>query len=248
MQNWDPDEYAKHARYVSELGQPLIDLLDPKRDEHVLDLGCGDGALTEKLVATGCQVVGADNSPEQVWAALERGLDARILDATDLGFDEVFDAVFSNAVLHWITSPNAVLQEIHRALVPGGRLVVEFGGAGNVATIRKAMSNALVKRGITADNSNPWYFPTADEYRTRLEANGFSVDLLSLFPRPTPIPGNVVDWLNIFAKPILLTVPATERPKLVQEVQRMVEPELKNSEGIWVVDYVRLRAAATKLV
>ena len=134
-----------------------------------------------------------------------------------------------------------------RDRVPGGRLVVEFGGAGNVATIRKAMSNALVKRGITADNSNPWYFPTADEYRTRLEANGFSVDLLSLFPRPTPIPGDVVDWLNIFAKPILLTVPATERPKLVQEVQRMVEPELKNSEGIWVVDYVRLRAAATKL-
>ena len=99
-QTWDPDEYARHARFVSELGQPVIDLLNPKRGERVLDLGCGDGALTEKLIAAGCDVVAIDSSPEQVWAALERGIDARILDATDLGFEGEFDAIFSNAVLH----------------------------------------------------------------------------------------------------------------------------------------------------
>ena len=122
-QTWDPDEYARHARFVSELGQPVIDLLNPKRGERVLDLGCGDGALTEKLIAAGCDVVAIDSSPEQVWAALERGIDARILDATDLGFEGEFDAIFSNAVLHWITDADEVLVQIRNALVPGGRLV-----------------------------------------------------------------------------------------------------------------------------
>ena len=148
MQTWDPNEYARHARFVSDLGQPVVDLLNPKRGERVLDLGCGDGALTEKLVTAGCHVVAVDSSPEQVWAALERGLDARIVDATALGFNSEFDAVFSNAVLHWITEPDTVLQEIRSALVPGGRLVAEFGGAGCVASIQDAFGVALGKRGM----------------------------------------------------------------------------------------------------
>jgi len=247
MQTWDPDEYARHARFVSDLGQPVVDLLNPKRGERVLDLGCGDGALTEKLVTAGCRVVAVDSSPEQVWAALERGLDARILDATALGFNSEFDAVFSNAVLHWITEPDAVLQEIRSALVPGGRLVTEFGGAGCVASIRDAFGVALGKRGIDADCANPWYFPTADEYRARLEANGFTIDMLSVFPRPTPLPSDVTTWLEIFAQPFLATVPEEDRLDLVNEVRLLLEPALKTADGIWVVDYVRLRTAASKV-
>ena len=247
MQTWDPDEYGRHARFVSNLGQPVVDLLDPKRGERVLDLGCGDGALTEKLVAAGCRVVAIDSSPEQVWAALERGLDARILDATALGFDGEFDAVFSNAVLHWITDPDAVLQEIRCALVPGGRLVAEFGGAGCVASIRDAFGTALSERGIDAEGANPWYFPTGDEYRTRLEANGFGVDMLSVFPRPTPLPSDVASWLEIFTQPFLATVPEDDRPDLVSEVRGLLKPALKTAGGVCVVDYVRLRTTATKL-
>ncbi len=179
--------------------------------------------------------------------ALERGLDARILDATALGFDGEFDAVFSNAVLHWITDPDAVLQEIRCALVPGGRLVAEFGGAGCVASIRDAFGTALSERGIDAEGANPWYFPTGDEYRTRLEANGFGVDMLSVFPRPTPLPSDVASWLEIFAQPFLATVPEDDRPDLVSEVRGLLEPALKTAGGVWVVDYVRLRTTATKL-
>lgn len=247
MQTWDPNEYARHARFVSDLGQPVVDLLNPKRGERVLDLGCGDGALTEKLVTAGCHVVAVDSSPEQVWAALERGLDARIVDATALGFNNEFDAVFSNAVLHWITEPDTVLQEIHSALVPGGRLVAEFGGAGCVASIQDAFGVALGKRGIDADCANPWYFPTADEYRSRLEANGFTIDMLSVFPRPTPLPSDVRDWLEIFTRPFLATVPEEDRLDLVNEVRLLLEPALKTTDGIWVVDYVRLRTAASKV-
>ena len=244
MQTWDPDQYAEHARFVSDLGGPVVDLLAPRRGERVLDLGCGDGALTEKLVAAGCRVVAVDSSPEQVWAALGRGLDARIVDATALGFDGEFDAVFSNAVLHWIRDPDAVLAEVHRALKPGGRLVAEFGGAGCVASIRKAFGRALAGRGVDADAIDPWYFPTADEYRVRLEANGFVVDSLALFPRPTPLPSDVTSWLRIFAQPFLAGVADAERTSLAEEVRALLAPRLRNAEGTWVVDYVRLRTAA----
>lgn len=246
MQTWDPDEYDRHARYVSDLGQPVVDLLNPKRGERVLDLGCGDGALTEKIVAAGCRVVAIDSSPEQVWASRKRGLDAHIVEATALGFDNEFDAVFSNAVLHWIADQNAVLRNIHRALVLGGRFVAEFGGAGNVASIRDAFGAALGQRGINADRVNPWYFPTADEYRERLEANGFTVNMLTIYSRPTPLPTGVMNWLKIFAKPLLFAVPNEERTGLLTEVCRLLEPSLKTAEGIWVVDYVRLRTCATK--
>ena len=141
MQRWDPEEYGTHARFVSDLGQPVVDLLAPQPGEHVLDLGCGDGALTERLVAAGCRVVAVDHSPEQVWAALERGLDARVADASALSFDPVFDAVFSNAVLHWIREPGSAIRGVWHSLKPGGRFVAEFGGAGCVASIREAFAH-----------------------------------------------------------------------------------------------------------
>ena len=246
MQTWDPDAYAEHARFVSDLGAPVVDLLAPKRGERVLDLGCGDGALTERLVAAGCRVVAVDSSPEQVWAALARGLDARILDASDLAFDQEFDAVFSNAVLHWIADADGVIGRVWSALKPGGRFVAEFGGAGCVASIRAAFTDALGRRGVDAAGVDPWYFPTADEYRARLESRGFRVDLISIFPRPTPLPTDVASWLRIFAQPFLAGVAPGDRAALVDEVRGLLEPTLLTPEGTWVVDYVRVRTAATR--
>ena len=246
MQTWDPDAYAEHARFVSDLGAPVVDLLAPKLGERVLDLGCGDGALTERLVAAGCRVVAVDSSPEQVWAALARGLDARILDASDLAFDQEFDAVFSNAVLHWIADVDGVIGRVWSALKPGGRFVAEFGGAGCVASIRAAFTDALGRRGVDAAGVDPWYFPTADEYRARLESRGFRVDLISIFPRPTPLPTDVASWLRIFAQPFLAGVAPGDRAALVDEVRGLLEPTLLTPEGTWVVDYVRVRTAATR--
>ena len=245
MQVWDPEQYATHARFVSDLGAPVVELLRPRRGERVLDVGCGDGALTEKLVAAGCRVVAIDASPEQVRAARGRGLDARVADATDLNFDGEFDAVFSNAVLHWIRDPDAALTAIHRALAPGGRLVAELGGHGCVASIRAAFGEVLASRGIDAQRLNPWYFPTAEEYRERLDANGFDVDSIRLFPRPTPLPSDVTDWLETFAQPYLAGVRDSERPTVLVEMRERLDPVLRTPDGGWVADYVRLRFAAT---
>jgi trans-aconitate methyltransferase len=246
VQTWDPDAYAEHARFVSDLGAPVVDLLAPQRGERILDLGCGDGALTERLVAAGCRVVAIDSSPEQVWAARARGLDARILDATDLVFDQEFDAVFSNAVLHWIPDADGVIARVWNALKPGGRFVAEFGGADCVASIRAAFTEALGRRGVDAASLAPWYFPTADAYRDRLESRGFRVDLISIFPRPTPLPTDIASWLRIFAQPFLAGVASDDQAALVDEVRGLLEPTLRNNEGTWVVDYVRVRTAATR--
>jgi trans-aconitate methyltransferase len=245
-QRWDPDTYAAHARFVSELGAPVADLLAPQPGERVLDVGCGDGALTERFRAAGCVVVAIDSSPEQVWAALERGLDARIIDARELEFQMEFDAVFSNAVLHWIGDAERVIVGVWRALKPGGRFVGEFGGHGCVASIREAFAEALGARDIDVATVDPWYFPTAAQYRSQLESRGFSVDSIQLFPRPTPLPGDVTHWLELFAQPFLSAVPDDGRPALLEEVRARLEPRIRNADGVWIVDYVRLRFAATR--
>jgi len=245
-QQWDPEAYGEHARFVSDLGAPVADLLDPQPGERILDLGCGDGALTERFRAAGCVVVAVDSSPEQVWAALQRGLDARIVDACELTFDGEFDAVFSNAVLHWIKDADLVIAGIWRALRPGGRFVGELGGAGCVASIREAFGDALRARDIDVATVDPWYFPTSDQYRHHLESRGFSVDSIQIFPRPTPLPGDITHWLELFAKPFLAAMPVDKRQALLQEVRATLEPRLRTADGVWIVDYVRVRFAATR--
>ena len=245
-QSWDPERYAANARFVSDLGAAVVDLLAPVAGERVLDVGCGDGALTERLVARGCAVVGIDSSSEQIRAALSRGLDARVADATALDFRDEFDAVFSNAALHWVREPDAAIACAWRALKPGGRFVGEFGGYGCVEQIRSALHRALARRGIDPALHDPWYFPTDGEYRARLEAAGFAVGYIALIPRPTALPGDVTQWLDTFCESFLAAVADEEHATVVAELREDLRPALCDSNGRWTADYVRLRFSAIK--
>ena len=242
-QRWDPAQYARNARFVSDLGAPLLDLLAPRAGERVLDLGCGDGALTERIVARGCRVLGVDGSREQVAAARTRGLDAQVVRAEALSFANEFDAVFSNAVLHWVQRQDAALAGVYRALKPGGRFVGELGGAGCVAAIRAALRESLSRRGLDAAARDPWFFPTREEYAALLERAGFTVASLELFPRPTPLPGDLAGWLETFAQPFLAGLESGERRAVIREVGEILRPQLYDPERGWSADYVRLRFA-----
>ncbi|HYL62243.1 MAG TPA: methyltransferase domain-containing protein [Candidatus Methylomirabilis sp.] len=245
-QTWNPERYAANARFVADLGAPVVELLAARPGERILDLGCGDGALTAKLVRMGCDVVGVDASAAQIAAAQKLSLDARVMDGENLNFKEEFDAVFSNAALHWMRDPEAVIRGVRQALRPNGRFVAEFGGHGCVAKIKKALVTALNRRGLDGEAAVPWYFPTVEEYSALLEKAGFTIGYIALLPRPTPLPGDVTGWLETFAESFTACLPPDERPAYVAEVRKALRPELRNAEGVWIADYVRLRFAATK--
>lgn len=246
MKDWDAQVYREQTGFVSELGLPVVELLDPCRGERILDVGCGDGVLTGKLAAQGCEVTGIDASPDMVRAARERGVDARLMDAAVMDFDEEFDAVFSNAALHWMRPPEAVVRNIHRALKPKGRFVAEFGGRGNVAHIRHALHESLRSRGIAPENVDPWYFPSPGEYAELLRDNGFKLRSATHFERPTPLPGGLASWLESVARPFCAAVPAAMRGELLADLEDRLAPVLLGEDGSWRADYVRLRIVAVK--
>lgn len=243
-QRWNAEQYAVNARFVSDLGVPVVELLAPRPGERILDLGCGDGALTAKLAALGCEIVGVDASPEMVAAAKSLGLEVRVMDGNALRFDAEFDAVFSNAALHWMKAPENVVAGVWRALKPGGRFIGEFGGHGNVCTIVAAIERALSARRLRA--ANPWFFPRPEEYRRLLENHGFSVENIALFSRPTPLPGEMGAWLETFAQVYTSSLPESERKPFIDEVVEDLRPVLCDAGGGWTADYVRLRFSASK--
>ncbi|NGZ09759.1 MAG: class I SAM-dependent methyltransferase [Nitrospira sp. LK70] len=243
---WNPQQYAEHARFVTDLGAPLIDMLAPKPGERVLDVGCGDGVLTKQLLDLGCDVVGIDSSQAMVEAAKALGVHAQVIDGHRLPFHQEFDAVFSNAALHWMVKPDEALRGIRQALRPGGRLVAEFGGKGNLTNVLAGLHKVLKTYGCDPATIQPWYFPTAEEYRARLEQQGFQVVAIDLFPRPIELPGDITKWLEMFAQPFLDLIPNSSQAEFTARVRETLRPVLEAPDGRWTVDYVRLRCHAVK--
>ena len=242
VQTWNASDYAAHARFVSDLGQPVLDLLAPRPGERILDVGCGDGALTHKIGQAGATVIGADPAPDFVAAAIARGIDARQLDAQALPFEREFDAVFTNAVLHWIPDLDAALRGIHRALKSGGRFVGECGGHGNVAAVSTALQAVALRHGVRAHL--PWRYPTADDFTARLIAAGFRPVSVELIPRPTPLASGMAAWLRTFASPIFEQLPAGVSEAALDETVDLLRWSLCDEQGRWTADYVRLRFAS----
>lgn len=242
-QVWSSERYDTHARFVSDLGSEIAGWLAPQPGERILDLGCGDGELTLRLKDAGAQVVGVDSSEEFVRTAREKGLDARLADGHELGFSGEFDAVFSNAALHWMTRPEAVVAGVARALKPRGRFVAEFGGHGNVAAIATALRAVAVRRSGRADLIGPWYFPSAEEYAGLLEGNGFTVKRSALVPRPTRLPTDIRGWFTTFCDTFFAQF-GDQVDEVVEEVVSLLEPALCDASGHWTADYVRLRVEA----
>lgn len=245
-QRWSPEGYAVNARFVAELGAPLLELLAPRPSERILDVGCGDGFLTKRIAESGARVVGVDSSAEMVRAARALGLDARVQSGEDLEFVEEFDAVFSNAAIHWMKRPDAVIDGVFRALKAGGRFVAEFGGEGCVRTLREAVELSLARRGVDAQGHTPWYFPSARDYTGRLERRGFVVKHAHCFDRPTLLPTGVRGWLSTFAGSYLAALPESERAAVLAEVEDRVKPLLSDVNGVVHADYVRLRVVAER--
>lgn len=242
-QNWSTETYDRNTRFVSDLGAPVVALLDPQPDERILDLGCGDGALTEKLIAAGAQVVGVDASESFVRSARERGVDARLGDAHALDLVQEFDAVFSNAALHWMLEPEKVIAGVARALRPEGRFVGEFGGFGNVAAVMSTMH--AVGRAMGGDTSiaGPWFYPTPTQYAAMLKAGGFEVAQIGLHARPTPLPTGMRGWLETMRAPFFEQFGDREE-EAYERVLAALAPSLRDHEGNWIADYTRLRFAA----
>jgi SAM-dependent methyltransferase len=180
-------------------------------------------------------------------AARARGIDARHMDARALAFDKEFDAVFTNAALHWMKEPEKVVRGVHSVLKPGSRFVGEFGGKGNVEKIRSALHSALRRRGIDPASIDPWYYPSAEEYASLLINAGFTVEYIELIPRPTKLPGDITSWLEIFAQSFIKAVDGSDRASFLGEVIRELQPQLHTPEGNWLADYVRLRFKAFRL-
>jgi trans-aconitate methyltransferase len=244
-QHWSAERYAATAHFVPAFGAPVVELLNAQPGERILDLGCGDGVLTETIVAAGANVVAVDAAPDMVAAAKAKGLDARVVPGQSLAFEREFDAVFSNAALHWMRPPEAVLAGVARALKPGGRFVAEMGGHNNTAAILTAFRAVLGRRGIDALALSPWYFPSAAAYRAKLEAAGFRVEEIAIIPRPTPLEAGFAAWLDTFCEDFLSPLPPADRAGAKQEICDLLEPILKDETGLWIADYVRLRFRAT---
>ena len=245
-QTWDPLAYERNGAFVHGLAGGVLEWLNAKPGEYILDLGCGDGKLTKRIAESGAHVLGVDASAEMAAAAREQGVEAEHAKAEELPFrDATFDAVFSNAALHWVRGQDQMLAQVRRVLKPRGRFVAEMGGHGNIAAIRVAL-NAVLQRMELGDRENAEnYFPTPQSYANRLVKCGFEVEQMSLIPRPTKLPESGMDgWLRTFRRGVLETLPPDAREAVVRESVALLAPALRDEEGNWIADYVRLRFVA----
>ena len=244
-QKWSADAYDRHARFVSDLAEEVLSWLEPRAGERILDLGCGDGVLSARLRDMGATVVAVDADHDMVRAARERGVDAKVMDGQQLPFAAEFDAVFSNAALHWMTNADLVLEGVCRALRPAGRFVAEFGGHGNVAAIVTGMRAVALRRQGVLELAGPWFFPTPEVYEEMLAKAGFTVKRIGLYARPTRLKTGMRAWLGVFRKPFFEQF-GRAAEEAITEVENLLRPSLCDARGNWTADYVRLRVEAVK--
>jgi len=245
-QTWDPLAYEDNGAFVHGLAGGVLEWLAAQPGESILDLGCGDGQLTQRIAASGARITGVDASPEMVAAARARGVAADQAKAESLPYsDGAFDAVFSNAALHWVGDQNAMLAEVRRVLKPGGRFVAEMGGHGNIAAIRVALMTVLARHGYAGQEDDANYYPTPEIYTRSLERHGFRVDRMALIPRPTILAqSGMSGWLRTFRRGVLESLPEALRETVVEETVALLAPVLCDEGGNWTGDYVRLRFIA----
>ena len=246
VQRWSASDYARNGRFVQEMAGPVFAMLAPRPGERILDLGCGDGTLTAEIKAAGADVLGLDLSEELLAAAKMKGLAVRKLDGHALDFVSEFDAVFSNAALHWMRAPDLVITGVARALKPRGRFVGELGGHGNVAAIATAMRAVGATRAGDPALVAPWFFPTPAEYGRLLEQKGFTVREVMLVPRPTPLKTGMEGWLRTFGRSFFDQFQEPERDEVLKEVMELLRPSLCDARGAWTADHVRLRFFAER--
>ena len=247
---WNTTLYEGRHNFVWQYGENVLELLSPQPDERILDLGCGTGQLTEKIALAGAEVLGIDRAASMIEKARQNypHLQFAVADARDFQVEQPFDAVFSNAALHWIPEPDAVIRCIYQALKPGGRFVAEFGGKGNVKAIATALDNVLNRFGYASYDAIAWYFPSIGEYATRLEQHGFDVSYAVIFDRPTPLENGdagMANWIRMFGSRFLDKLSDVQQTQVIQAMEYDLKPTLYR-DGKWWADYRRIRIVARK--
>ncbi|MBL4781123.1 MAG: methyltransferase domain-containing protein [Porticoccaceae bacterium] len=243
---WQAASYSQHAAFVSAMATEVMALLAPARGEAILDLGCGDGELAEYIAAQGSVVTCIDASASMVESARARGLKALQMNGHQIDFCQRYDAVFSNAALHWMLQPEEVITGVHRALKAGGRFVAELGGSGNIAALLCAMTEVFAENEDFGAFENPWYFPATSEYRALLEKAGFRIEAMEILARPTPLASGIEKWLEVFANSICARLNAEQKARFFVQVKEKLQTSLYSKTDGWVADYVRLRFKAIK--
>ena len=247
---WDADRYQQSYGFVWQLGRDVLGLLQARAGETILDVGCGTGQLTAEIAASGASVTGIDASAAMIAQARNNypELLFRVEDVRTMAYDAAFDAIFSNAVLHWVQPAEAAAAAMARALKPGGRLVAEFGGRGNVAEVVRAAESAWAAVCEGAPPPAPWYYPGIAEYSGLLERHGLEVTFAALFDRPTPLESGLeglARWYEMFGGHWMTAMPAETRPAFLTQAERIAAPKLLR-DAEWTADYRRLRVLARK--
>ncbi len=248
---WDAKLYNEKHSFVYDYGESLVDLLNPNSDELILDLGCGSGQLTSKISEKAMAVIGMDKSPEMIEVARLNfpSLNFQIGDASKFHFDIKLDSIFSNATLHWVTNHKEAIESMYNNLIEGGKIVLEFGGKGNVKTIVEQLRTSLAKRGYSDQSKlKIWYFPSIGEYTTELDLAGFNVTFAQLYERPTELADEetgIKDWLSMFGNAFFHGVEKSDIEDIKSEIQQILRPQLFRN-GKWYADYKRIRIIAEK--
>jgi 2-isopropylmalate synthase len=245
-QEWHANQYNQHASFVYSLGSPVLKLLNPQPGEAILDLGCGDGTLAHQIATLGASVTGVDSSESMVAAARAKGIPALVMSGEGLTFSPQFDAVFTNAALHWMTDYKSVLRGVYASLKSPGRFVGEFGGEGNIGAILDAMTAVFIINRDFGSFKNPWYFPSVDDYSQALTEAGFTIESINLVDRPTPLGTGLREWLKVFANFATARLTPEQHERFLEQVEATVKPRLYSDELGWMADYKRLRFEATK--